>query len=151
MLRLFSDVSAHHLGCHLVADGGGVIPLRPEVAAPKRPLELGELEEHFARGDALEDIHDLGRRQPRWCFQEEVNMILHDFAFHDGQVPLRHDAFEQVFEVCPPNRGEEPLAIFRNPDQVVFEIGSCVASGAGHANIVTERKRLSSPADIESA
>jgi len=141
VLTLTPDIATHRLGCHLVPYRGHVIPVRPKLPLPKNPPQFGKLGEHLPCCDALDHVHHLGRRQPRRCLHEEVNMVLHDFHLHDGHGPLPGDALQQVFEIFPPERGQEPLAILRDPHEVVLEIVSCA-----HAAILASRKRLSSPA-----
>ena len=152
MLSLTPDVSTHRLGGDFVAHRGHIISIRPQSAGPQRASHLGELRKHLPGRHALDDIHNPGRRQPRRSFQEQVNVVLHDFQLHDGHRPLRCDALQQVFQIRLPDGSQEPLAVFRNPHKVVLDIVPCAGTGCrSHVNILDIRKRLSSPADIESA
>lgn len=152
MFSLTSDVSTHRLGGHFVADGCRVVPVCPEMSGPQDASHFGKLGEHFPGGDALYDVHDLGRGVPRRSFQKEMDVIFHHIHLHDGQVPFRRYALKEKPKVCLTNRGQEPLAVLGDPHEVVLDVVSCAATGSNrHADILSSRKRQSSPADIVSA
>ena len=121
MTILKTNILGNNLVCHVATGGCEVTPC-PQVTTPELLLNMPELHHQLPRCLAFEVLNQLADRQVRRARHEQVHVIRRNMPLENlNLVPPTH-LDDQFAKSIPHGAAQDPFAIFRDPDNMVFDV-----------------------------
>jgi hypothetical protein len=139
------DILFDHFCGDLVSHTRSIVSGAPKMTAPQLLLHLRELlKDDFGR-NRLKNTHYLSRR-PLWsCRDKQMHMIRHQLHRQYLKIVLFRNFVEKFFDSFLYRAKQKGFAIFRYPNQMIFQIVDCMMSSFRHARRISYRKSLCPP------
>jgi hypothetical protein len=114
----------------------------PTSAGPRMPLQMLELHQQFPRAFALDELHDLARRQIRRARQQHMHMVARHRSFQNFDLVGSANLSHQFPEPSSNRVDQNLLPILRDPDKMVLQVKTAVRACAVclHPQILAERR-----------
>jgi hypothetical protein len=125
---LVLDIGLDHLVGD-VAGGNSTVSSRPEVTSPVLLLEMGKLLVQEVRTLSFEGLHHVADGEMGRVRDEQMDMIWGDFPRDDANLQLGTDPSDQGSDGFTDLARQYSATVLWDPDQMHFQIGSCMAVG----------------------
>jgi len=122
------NIIPNHLCCHLVANCSGKISIFPELSTPKLFLYLRMFMKYYAGTDTLQHPYHLGDTISGWKGRKDMNMVLCYLQGVYLKIVILGYLFKYLFCSISDVASQNPLSIFRSPNQMIFGVIDRMAS-----------------------
>lgn len=117
-----------HFCGHFVSHARSILSGAPQMTAPQLPLDLWKLLKDDLRRNVLKNTHNLSGR-PLWSRRDkQMHMIRHQLHGQYIKIVLLGNLTEKFFDTFFYRTRQKGFAIFRYPNQMIFQIVDCMMS-----------------------
>lgn len=139
------DILFDHFCGHFVSYTRSIVSGAPKMTAPQLLLYLRKfLKDNFGR-NRLKNTHNLSGR-PLWSRRDkQMHMIRHQLHGQYLKIVLLSNLVEKLFDTVLYRTKQKGFAIFRYPNQMIFQIADCMMSSFRHDRRISYRKSQCPP------